>query len=274
MSHSRAVIGGVPIDAVTHDEALTAIDALITRGAGGYVVTPNVDHIVLANGDERMRSAQAGASLALPDGQPVVWMARLLGHAVPARVSGSDLIWPLLARAAARGWKVFCFGASEAVSREAQRRMLARHPDLRLVGFDCGYWSADDDRAPDESSVVRAVRQSGADLVIVALSAPRQEYWLARHAHALAPAVALGLGASLDFVAGAVDRAPAWVSQAGCEWLYRLVQEPRRLTYRYLVRDARILPIFVRDVARRLGRRLPAPAAPIDDAAAAAGRPS
>lgn len=246
----------------------------MAAGQGGFVATPNVDHIVLAHGDARLRDAYAQASLSLPDGQLVVWMARLLGSPAPERVSGSDLIGPLMAGAAARNRKVFFFGATEAISREAERRLVARHPGLRVVGRDCSLWSADDTTAPDESGVVRAVRQSGADLVIVALGAPRQELWMARHARALAPAVAIGLGASLDFVAGAVPRAPAWVSDAGLEWLYRLAQEPRRLAYRYLVRDPQILPIFAVALARRLRRRGAGGTKPINQAAAAVHRES
>lgn len=256
MQRHRFTIGRIPIDPVTRAEALAAIDALITRGRGGFVVTPNVDHIVMAHGHEGMRAACAGASLSLADGQPVVWMAKMLGTPVPERVSGSDLIDPLMGYAAARGRRVFFFGTTPAVSHEAERRLVARYPSLRIVGRDCSFWPADDRTAPDASAVVQAVRRSGADLVIVALNAPRQHLWMARHAQALSPAVAIGLGASLDFVAGAVARAPAWVSHAGLEWLFRLAQEPRRLAYRYLVRDPQILPIFAADVYRKLRGRV------------------
>lgn len=256
MQRKQITIGRVSIDPITQIEALAAIDALIADRRGGFVVTPNIDHIVIAHRDAAVQAAYARASLSLPDGQPVVWMARLLGSPAPERVSGSDLIWPLMARAAARDHKVFFFGTTEAISREAERRLVARYPALRVVGRDWSFWSEDDATEPDASAVVRAIRQSGADLVIVALSAPRQELWMARHAQALAPAIAIGLGASLDFVAGAVTRAPAWVSHAGLEWLYRLAQEPRRLAYRYLVRDPQILPIFAREFFGKMRGRV------------------
>lgn len=274
MQPSRITIGRISIDPVTRAEAITAVEALVRAGRGGFVVTPNIDHIVLAHHDPRLRDAYARASLSLPDGQPVVWMSRLLGTMAPERVSGSDLIWPLMATAAARAWKVFFFGTTASVSGEAERRLIALNPGLRVVGRDCSFWSADDPTEPDASGVVRAIRESGAELVIVSLSAPRQEIWMARHARAIAPAVAIGMGAALDFVAGAVVRAPAWVSNAGLEWLYRLAQEPRRLAHRYLVRGPQILPIFAGTFYRRFLARGPGRARPLDESAQAVHKES
>ena len=182
-------------------------------------------------------------------------MARALGTPLPEKISGSDFIEPLMARAAIRSRRVFFFGATPAISAEAERRLVSRHPQLRIVGRDCSYWSPDPADAAAGERVARAIRDAGADLVIVALGSPKQELWMAQHERLIAPAVALGLGASLDFVAGAVTRAPAWVSRAGIEWLYRLAQEPRRLAYRYLVRDMQALPIFAVDLYRSVTRR-------------------
>jgi len=244
--HPRPHVGYVPFDSVTRADAVTAIDRLIARAEGGYVVTPNIDHIVLAQRDPALRPVYAGASLSLADGQPVVWMTRALGRPVPERVSGSDLMAPLMAMAEARRYPVFFFGATPKVSEEAARRLALQYPHLPMAGRDTSQWSVDDPTPPAESPIVRAVHRSGARLVVIALGCPKQELWMARHAAALAPAVAIGLGASLDFVAGAVRRAPAWVSAAGLEWAFRLAQEPGRLASRYLVRDLQIVPIVAR----------------------------
>jgi len=247
--------GHVPVDRVTSEDAIWKIDALISVRRGGYVVTPNIDHIVLAARDTRLREAYSRASLSLADGQPVVWMARALGARRQQRASGSDLIDPLMGYAAAHARKVFLFGARPDVAAEAERVLVARHPGLAIVGRDSSFWSPDDQTPPGESPVVQAVRASGANLLVVALGCPKQELWMARHAPALGPTVAVGLGGSLDFVAGAVSRAPSWMSNAGLEWAYRLAQEPRRLAYRYLVRDIQIVPIFTGELIRRaLGR--------------------
>lgn len=243
---SRIHIGHVPFDPLTRAEALSAIDQLAAAGHGGYIVTPNIDHIVMAQHDHDVRAVYADAAVSLADGQPVVWLSRLFGMPVPERVSGSDLIEPLMAMAAARRYPVYLFGARPAVSAEASRRLRARYPQLSIAGRNTSEWSVDDTTAPEDSPVVRAVHASGARIVVLALGCPKQELWMARHAAALAPAVAIGLGASLDFVAGTVTRAPWWVSAAGLEWLFRLVQEPRRLAHRYLVRDLQIVPIVAR----------------------------
>jgi len=247
----RLSIGHVPFDLVTRDQALETLDTLLSAGHGGYVVTPNIDHIVMAQRRRDLRPLYRDAALSLMDGQPVAWMARLLGARQATRISGSDLLDPLMALAAARQHPVFLFGARAAVAAEAARRLTRRHPGLRIVGRDSRLWDVDDPTPPEDSPVVAAIRASGARVVVTALGAPKQEIWMARHAAAIAPAIAIGLGASLDFAAGTVSRAPAWISNAGLEWLYRLAQEPGRLAYRYLVRDLQILPIFLRQLALR-----------------------
>ena len=255
MNINRIQIGKVPVDRLSREAAVNAIDALVRSRSGGFVVTPNIDHIVLTERDSRLREAYERASLSLADGQPVVWIARALGAADVERVSGSDLLEPLMGRAAASGHRVFLFGAQPAVAAEAERRLVQRHPGLNVVGRDSSFWSPDDPEPENGSEVVRAIRSSGADLVVVALGCPKQELWMSRYGGEIGSAVAIGLGGSLDFAAGTVSRAPAWVSNAGLEWAYRLAQEPRRLAYRYLVRDLAIVPILARELVRKAGSR-------------------
>lgn len=251
----RSTIGSVGFDRVDRDEALLQIDHLIAARRGGYIVTPNIDHVVLAHQRPELRSVYAEAALSLADGQPLVWLARLLGQPVPARVSGSDLLSPLMQLAADRHYPVFFFGASPDASGEAARRLQARHHGLEIAGRDCRMWSPDDPTPPEDSPVVRRIQQSGARLVVLAMGAPKQEIWMHRHRAVLGHAVAIGLGASLDFAAGHVRRAPAWMSNAGLEWSYRLAQEPARLAHRYLVRDLAIVPIVARQWAHSKGQQ-------------------
>lgn len=246
-------IRSVHADAVTQREALDIIGRLVDERQGGFVVTPNVDHVVQAARDEQLAGAYRNASLALADGQPILWMARLLGTPLPEKVSGSDLLEPLMAMAASRGWGVFLLGATEEVSRRASERLTEKHPGLFIVGRDTSRW--DPEEPSSGEGMVEAIRHSGADVVVVALGCPKQELWMARYADAIRPAVALGLGGSLDFAAGAVQRAPRWMADHGLEWLYRLSREPRRLAYRYLVRDLGVVPLFLSELA---GRYLPA----------------
>jgi N-acetylglucosaminyldiphosphoundecaprenol N-acetyl-beta-D-mannosaminyltransferase len=249
MNRHLIQLGPVVVDRVTTAGALAHIGALIRTRRGGFVVTPNVDHIVLASHSAPLRMAYRRAALSLADGQPVLWMARLLGTPLPEKISGSDFIEPLMRRAAAQGWGVFLYGATAAVSARAASRLERRHPGLRIVGRETTRWDGQRDPA-----LAARIRASGADLVVVALGCPKQEAWMLAHHDLLGGAVALGLGGTLDFLAGAIPRAPQWMSRAGLEWAFRLAREPRRLAHRYLVRDAAIVPLFVRMVVDRVRR--------------------
>jgi N-acetylglucosaminyldiphosphoundecaprenol N-acetyl-beta-D-mannosaminyltransferase len=236
------------MDAVTFDGALDAAEALVAAGAGGAVYTPNVDHVVTAEDDLAFRQAYADCSLSLADGQPLVWSARLLGTPVPAKVSGSDLVWPLMERAARGSWRVYLLGGDPGVAEAAAARFV-RELGATIVGTDAARIRLD---APAEEAdaIVARIRAARPALVLVALGAPKQERWIHQVRARLQPAVLVGVGASLDFVAGTVRRAPRWMSRLSLEWLYRLVKEPRRLAHRYLVKDPRFLAILL-STARR-----------------------
>ncbi len=237
-------MGRLWIDALTFPEALREIEALVMAGAGGCVFTPNVDHIITAEGDEAFRAAYREASLSLADGQPLIWSSRLLCTPLPERVSGSDLLWPLMQRAAQRGWRVYFLGGGPGVA-DAVATRLGRELGIRIAGVDSPTIRVD---PPDSEGYAAAERVQAArpDLVLVAFGAPKQERWIHRNLRRICPAVAVGVGASLDFLAGRVRRAPRWMSTMGLEWLFRLGLEPRRLAHRYLIKGPRFLPILVR----------------------------
>ncbi|MFO0756273.1 MAG: WecB/TagA/CpsF family glycosyltransferase [Byssovorax sp.] len=243
-------VGSVTIDDLTLPEALEAIDRLIADGRGGTVLTPNVDHVVLAEDDARLRGAYHDASLCLLDGMPLLWASRLLGAPLREKVSGSDLILPLMKMAAARDYGVYFLGGAEGVGERAAERLSAIVPGLRIVGIDAPPIDLDRPLDADDPVLARA-RAAKPDLVLVALGCPKQELFMHAVAPALRPAVLLGIGASLDFWAGTAHRAPAWVSEHGLEWLYRLAHEPRRLWRRYLVRDPRFLLILLHELHAR-----------------------
>ncbi|HEY1958248.1 MAG TPA: WecB/TagA/CpsF family glycosyltransferase [Polyangiaceae bacterium] len=246
--NDRVWIGEVPIDPLTFDEALDAIDRLVTAREGGTVFTPNVDHVVMADHDEAFRAAYRDVSLSLVDGMPVLWASRLLGRALPEKVSGSDLVPRLVERAASRGWRVYLLGGAEG-SAAIAARALESH-GVEVAGFSAP-------RVPVSASpaahaeLADAIAKTEPDLVLVGLGAPKQELFATAVRDRLRPAVLLGVGASIDFLAGAVPRAPAWVSQNGLEWLYRLGREPRRLWRRYLLRDPQFFALILRQLIRR-----------------------
>lgn len=247
----RVRLGSLDVDRLTFAEAIEAIDDLVRGRRGGAVFTPNVDHVVLAEEHTGFRASYSRANLCLADGMPLVWASRLLGRPLPQKVSGSDLIDPLMERAAARGWRVYLLGAGPGIAEKAAAVFRCR--GVEVVGVDAPLIR--DPRSADERKpVVDRIRRAGADLVLVAFGAPKQELFIDSARSEADAAVMIGIGASLDFVAGAVRRAPRWMSDHGLEWLYRLWREPRRLWRRYLLRD----PKFVWTVWRTLcDRRRP-----------------
>jgi N-acetylglucosaminyldiphosphoundecaprenol N-acetyl-beta-D-mannosaminyltransferase len=240
-------LGRLHVDEVTFAQALDAIAAMIAEGRGGTVVTPNVDHVVMADHDERFRSAYAAAALSLADGMPILWAARILGTPLPEKISGSDLVLPLMERAEREGWRVYILGGGPGVGATAAERLVQRFPRLVVAGVDSPRIDMDaavSSRAP----VLERVRAARPHLVLVALGAPKQELWMTEVAEDLRPAVLLGVGAAVDFIAGTAKRAPRWMSASGLEWLFRLGQEPRRMWRRYLLRDPEFLFIVLRDL--------------------------
>ena len=235
----------MPVDVVTMAETVDDIEEMITSGAGGSVFTPNVDHVVLADEDERLRQAYQTVSLSIADGMPILWAARLLGVPLPEKVSGSDLVAPLMARASQRGFRVYLLGGADGVAERAAERLKEALPDLIVCGTSSPRVDVNDSESVRAEQVAR-VKETHAQIVLVAFGAPKQEVWIRDAAPALSPCVLLGIGASLDFVAGVASRSPAWMSRMGLEWLYRLAKEPRRLWRRYLLRDPKFLAILLR----------------------------
>jgi N-acetylglucosaminyldiphosphoundecaprenol N-acetyl-beta-D-mannosaminyltransferase len=258
----RFRIGRLEVDCLTFPAALSAIEVLVRAGRGGAVFTPNVDHVVTAEDNDAFARAYAAADLTLADGMPLVWLSRWLGPRLPEKVSGSDLVPRLLDLAAARAFRVFLFGGAEGSVERAASRIQDRYPRIQIVGLASP--RVEIDEPPEQrAKVVQTIQVTKPDLVLVGLGSPKQELFIHAVARDLAPAVLLGVGASIDFLAGAVPRAPAWVSSHGLEWLYRLTREPKRLAPRYLFRDPKFLWVLARDLfARARGGRVAAEVRP------------
>jgi N-acetylglucosaminyldiphosphoundecaprenol N-acetyl-beta-D-mannosaminyltransferase len=243
-------LGPVRIDSVTRAGALDVVDALVANGEGGAVFTPNVDHVMIAHEEGRMRAAYARADLSIADGMPIVWASHLLGKPLPERVAGSDFVPLLLEHAAHKGWRVYFLGGAPGVAALARQKTLSRHPDLQIVGIDSPRFDVDE--APEQqAAVVARVRAANPHIVLVAFGAPKQEIWIDRARDELKPAVLFGVGATLDFLAGIVPRAPTWMARTGLEWSFRLAREPGRLWRRYLVRDPKFLLVLARALRSR-----------------------
>ena len=209
-----------------------------------YVVTPNVDHVVMYQANEALRSAYAGASMVLADGAPVVLASKLLGKSLPERVAGSDLVPALFDRAAAAPksspLRVFLLGAGPGVADRAAEKIHRRWKNVEVVGTYCPPLGFENDPQQNRQ-IIAAVAATKADVLLIGLGAPKQELWVRRHAHRLQVPVALCIGATIDFLAGEKRRSPQWMREAGLEWLHRLASEPRRLLKRYS-HDAWVFP--------------------------------
>lgn len=197
------------------------------------VVTTNLDHVMKLRDNAAFRDVYARADLVTADGMPFVWLSRLEGTPLRERVAGSDMILPLMAAAAAAGRRVFLFGSTRERLDAAARRLTAENPALAIVGAYAPPFGFDRDAALD-AELVATLRELKPDIVLVALGAPKQELWSARMADAVDHGVFCNIGGGLDFLSGAVRRAPPLMQRLGLEWLWRALSEPTRLGPRYV----------------------------------------
>jgi N-acetylglucosaminyldiphosphoundecaprenol N-acetyl-beta-D-mannosaminyltransferase len=245
-----ARLADVPVHAVDMAGALACIDEFIQRREPHYNIAINAAKIVEFQGDEALRAAIRDAHLLTADGQAVVWAARLLGHAVPERVAGADLMEQLLAHAARRGYSVFLLGARDEVVAACVTKATQLYPELRVAGYRNGYF-----KRADEPAIVEQIRASGADILFLGFGTPAKEYFMHRHYQDLGVPFVMGVGGTFDVFAGYTKRAPRWIQDSGFEWLFRLAQEPRRMWKRYLVGNSRFLWLVGRDFMKKRLRR-------------------
>jgi N-acetylglucosaminyldiphosphoundecaprenol N-acetyl-beta-D-mannosaminyltransferase len=241
---------GADVDRLDMAQTVERCRELVEAGGPAQHVCVNAAKLVALQRDPRLREIVAGCDVVSADGQAVVWAARLLRQPVPERVAGIDLMRELLAVAERDGRRVYFLGARREVLRAALARIRARHPALQVVGARDGYFTAS-----EEAEVCAAIRAARPDLLFVAMSSPRKEYWLGKHARELGVPFSMGVGGALDVEAGLVRRAPGWMQRAGLEWLFRLLQDPRRLLGRYVVGNARFVALVLQELARLRARR-------------------
>jgi N-acetylglucosaminyldiphosphoundecaprenol N-acetyl-beta-D-mannosaminyltransferase len=243
-------IAGVDIDNVSFDDVLLRIDAAIKSRRPCFIVTCNVDHIVKLNRDAGFMSAYRAAAVSVPDGVPVLWAAAFLGTPLKEKISGSDLMPRLCAISADRGYKLFFLGGKPGSAAAAAEVLKGRHPALKVVGVYSPPFGFEADAA-ENARIAGMVRSAAPDILFVGLGAPKQEKWIYAHQADLGVPVSIGVGATFEFVAGVVRRAPLWMQRAGLEWLWRLAMEPKRLWRRYLVED---LEFFRLVLKQKLGK--------------------
>jgi len=245
----RAEIVGVPLAVSDYEEVVEWMRATIAAGARGYVTAAAVNLVMSAREDPETMAAVLGATLAVPDGMPLVWALRALGHGRATRVYGPDLMLRFCARAAAEEIPMYLYGGrDEAALALLTARLRERFPGLRIVG---GHSPPFRELTPaEEQEVAAEIDASGAEVVWVGTGQPKQERWMQRMRPRLRAPLLVGVGAAFDFHAGLVPQAPRWMQRGGLEWSYRLAREPRRLWRRYARYNPRFVMAFARQYAR------------------------
>ena len=246
----RVGIGHALVDDCSLSKACEVIIAHAQRrGRPAFVTTANAQHIVLLDGDKYLRDIYNNADLVVADGISLILAARLHGRCLRERVAGVDMFQSLCARAAESDLHVFLLGGRPGSAERAAMVFQQRSPRLRIstycppVGFE---------RTKDGlERTAEAVRSTSPDLLFVGLGAPKQEYWIYEHGLSLGVPMSIGVGGSFEMVSGVVSRAPRWVQGMGCEWLYRLCLEPRRMWRRYLIGNVSFATIVARQGLRR-----------------------
>jgi N-acetylglucosaminyldiphosphoundecaprenol N-acetyl-beta-D-mannosaminyltransferase len=229
---TQARVLGVRVDCLNMQATLDRIDQMVQAGGQHLVATVNPEFIMRARRDSDFARVLESADLCLPDGTGVVWAARRQGCSMSGPVTGVDLIPPLAALCATRGYRLFLLGAGPGVAAELATRLRAGHPVLEVAAHP----GSSDPSSDDETvSLIRAHRTQ---VLLVAFGAPKQELWIDRLKDRLGVAVGIGVGGAYDYLAGRVPRAPMWMRRAGLEWLHRLIRQPWR------VRRMTVLPVY------------------------------
>lgn len=226
----RANVLGCPVDKMSMDDCIAHFQRVIQTDARCHLVVVNAAKIVKARKDAELNEIIHRADLVGADGVPVVWASKILGDALPGRINGTDLMERLFLESAQRGWKLYLLGAKQEIIENAVAKLRRDLPTINIVGFRNGYF----DSLNEEKQVVNEINQTRPHILLLGFGTPMKEKWVKRHKDALDVPIIHGVGGSFDIVGGLTTRAPKWMQRTGLEWLYRLMQEPRRMWKRYL----------------------------------------
>ncbi len=228
------------------------IDQLIQARLPSYVITANVNYVMLHAESPELRTVTREAALIVADGQPIVWRSRMAKGGLPERVAGSEMIYKLAERAAKQSWRIYFLGGEPGVALACANRLEMRYPGLQIAGVESPPFrklSEQEQRDQD-----RRIREAEPDILLVAFGQPKGEKWIHANHQRLGVPVSIQLGASFDFVAGVVPRAPAIYQRCGMEWLYRLAGDPIRLVPRYAANAIFLSKSLLNDWRNQVGR--------------------
>jgi N-acetylglucosaminyldiphosphoundecaprenol N-acetyl-beta-D-mannosaminyltransferase len=244
----RVNVLGVGISAINLTQAVDRIERWIESRERQYVNVCTVHTVMECQNSSRLRAIVNGSGMSTPDGMPLVWLSKLHGHREAGRVYGPDLMLAVCDRGRSKRIRHYFYGGAPGVAKLLGERLQARFPGLEVAGtYSPPFRPA---HVEEDRAVLDNIDAATPDVVWVGLGTPKQDYWLGRHRSLLRAPVLIAVGAAFDFHAGLVKQAPGWVQRNGLEWLFRLIQEPRRLAYRYLVYN----PLFAFRIALQLAR--------------------
>lgn len=233
---SRYQILNTYVNAISLDETVKRVEKIIEDGLPTQHVVINASKVNLMEKDEELRKIVNSCPLINADGASIVWASKVLGIPLKERVTGIDLFLKLVERANEKEYKIYLFGAKEEVVVKVKEIFEKQYANLNIVGYRNGYFTE-----KDEPTIVRDMQESGADMMFVAFSSPKKEYWVNKYINQLNIPFVMGVGGSFDVVAGVTDRAPMWMQNHGLEWFYRFIQEPRRMWKRYIIGNAKFV---------------------------------
>ena len=249
MPKNRYPILNTYVNAISMDETIEEVEKIIKEGNPTQHVVINALKVNLMNEDPDLQKIVNSCPLINADGASIVWAAKKLGVPLNERVAGIDLFENLIKVASEKGYKIYLFGAKEEVVAKVKSIFEEKYPDIQIVGYRNGYFTE-----ADEPAMVRNMAESGADMMFVAFSSPKKEYWVNKYLNQLGIPFVMGVGGSFDVVAGVTDRAPKWMQEHGLEWFYRFIQEPRRLWNRYMVGNTKFV-VYTYKCKREMRKR-------------------
>ena len=227
------------INNVTMPETIAAIEQMIEADKKSYVVAINVDVVMKIEEDSYLKKVVDNADMVLVDGKPLVWISKLHGKPLKAKISGSDLV-PLLCEVAAeKGYKIFIIGGKDGIAEQAKEKLENRLPKIKIVGTYAPPFGFEKNES-ELDKINQMISEAHPDLLIACFGCPKQEKWIYENIEKYNAKVSVCAGATVDFLAGNVKRAPRWMSDHGLEWFYRFTQEPKRMFKRYFVDDTKI----------------------------------
>ena len=239
MNTNRMPFLNTYVDNLTAKEAKECVDQLICEPGFHYVVTPNTDIVVKMQDDSELKEICENANLILTDGQIIVKLSRKTGYPIKERVCMTDFVWDVLDLAQEKGYKIFLFGGKEDVLNAATKKINEKYPFINIVDSYSPPFGFEKDTKEIES-INERIKKSCADILIVFLGCPKQEKFIAQNKDKYCVPISITMGGCVDFIAGGVKRAPKWMQNAGLEWFYRFLQEPKRMFKRYFIDDMRI----------------------------------